>query len=226
MGKKILIIEDEPDIVELIAYNLGIEGFDTEGLLDGGEALPTVLSYQPDLIILDIMLPGMNGIEICKALKNTSKTKDIPIIMLSAKSEELDVILGLELGAVDYITKPFSPKVLIARVKAALRQLGARNEQPTENIVLNGLKIDVERREVYINEKKIKFTYSEFQTLLLLASNRGKVFSRNKIAQEVHGYDYIVSDRAIDVLIVTMRKKLENCADMLETVRGVGYRIK
>ncbi|MCP4051327.1 MAG: response regulator transcription factor [bacterium] len=224
MDKRILIIEDEEDIVELISYNLKIEGFFVDSISSGIDVLKKVEAVKPDLIILDLMLPGISGLEICRQIKQTEDTRFIPIIMLTAKSEESDIVLGLELGASDYVTKPFSPKVLNARVRSVLRQ----NKKPVSTksnvLEIEGLRIILDRREVFIVDEYIDLTYSEFQVLYLLASHIGRVFSRYQIIEEVHGNDYIVTDRAVDVLIVNLRKKLLSYSKRIETVRGVGYR--
>lgn len=227
MSKKILIVEDEEDIIELISYSLKKEGFSVNSLTSGSQVLNEVGKNRPDVILLDLMLPGMDGLDVCRALKQKEATRDIPIIMISAKSDDVDVVLGLELGADDYVTKPFSPKVLVARVKSVFRREqrnGAFNKSSL--VSMHGLNIDPVKHEIKINGEILDLTYSEFQTLHLLATHAGRVFTRYQIVEEVHGHNYEVTDRSIDVLMVGLRKKLGDSASVLETIRGVGYRFK
>ena len=222
----ILIVEDEEDIQELIRYNLAREGFLPISALSGEDALNSVSGKMPDLILLDLMLPGIDGLEICRQLKNDQKTAHIPIIMVTAKGEEADIVTGLELGADDYLTKPFSPRVLMARIKAVFRRKSG--EVKTEDAVLNvsGLLIHPGRREVQVEGARVDLTYTEFQILHLLVRRRGWVFTRYQIVNEIKGDDYPVTDRSVDVQIVGLRKKLGECGRLIETVRGVGYRFK
>lgn len=224
--KKILIIEDEEDILELVRYNLKNEGYSVKCSKGGLEGLKLAQTEIPDLIILDLMLPEMDGLNVCKTLKSGRKTKDIPIIMLTAKTDEADIVLGLELGADDYVTKPFSPRVLLARIRAVLRRKEKIIDLEEKIIKINELTIDPIRHEVYVNEKPVRLTYSEFRLLQLLASQPGRVFTRYQIVDAVHGEDYAVTERAVDVQIVGLRKKLGKAGRYVETVRGIGYRLK
>jgi len=222
----ILVVEDEEDIQELIRYNLAREGYQTVSAMSGEDALNSIDNKLPDLILLDLMLPGIDGLEICRRLKADGKTSHIPIIMVSARGEEADVVTGLELGADDYITKPFSPRVLMARIKAVLRRKSG--EEKTEETVLNvsGMLIHPGRREIVIDGKRVDLTYTEFQLLHLLARRRGWVFTRYQIVNAIKGEDYPVTDRSVDVQIVGLRKKLGEYGKLIETVRGVGYRFR
>lgn len=221
---KVLIVEDELDIIELISFHLKKEGFQVRFTSNGEDTLGLKPSQLPDLILLDLMLPGLDGLEICKQLKSNPVTQVIPIIMISAKSEESDIVTGLELGADDYVTKPFSPKILISRIKSVLKR---SQYQPTKDapVKYKGLTIIPSKREVFFDQLSIQLTFSEFETLYLLASNPGRVFTRYQIVEEVHGHDYAVTDRTIDVLIVGLRKKMPD-SSLIETIRGVGYRFK
>jgi two-component system phosphate regulon response regulator PhoB len=224
--EKILVIDDDEDILELVRYNLSREGYRVTGSLTGEDALRKVRSDTFDLIVLDLMLPGMDGLAFTKTLKNDSRLHSIPIIMLTAKGEEADIVTGLELGADDYITKPFSPKVMIARVRAALRR---RKEEPQDEMAIvkiHDLEINPGRRSVLVKGDPIDLTYTEFQLLLLLAKRPGWVFTRFQIVDLIRGSDYPVTDRSVDVQIVGLRKKLGNCGKYVETVRGVGYRFR
>jgi len=221
----ILVVDDEEDIVELVKLNLAREGYEVIAAETGEEALELAKRKQPALVVLDLMLPGIGGLDVCKILKNNGKTTAIPIIMLTAKSEESDIVTGLELGADDYITKPFSSKVLVARVRRALRK---RPEEGTNGDVIriHDLVIDPGRREVLLKGEPLSLTLSEFNILRILARRPGMVFTRYQIVDSLHGGDYIVSDRAVDVQITYLRKKLGECKHYIETVRGVGYRFK
>ncbi len=224
---KLLIIEDEADIRELISFNLEMSGYDVIKARDGEEGLSTARSEKPDLIILDLMLPGMDGLKVCSHLKKDQDTKDIPIIMLTARSEDDDIINGLETGADDYITKPFSPRILIARVKAALRRVQTESEEKTGNrIMIHDLVIDVARHETLVEGEPVNLSATEFSILRFLAENPGWVFSRNQIIDSVKGEDYPVTARSVDVQILGIRKKLGEAGNIIETVRGIGYRMK
>jgi two-component system alkaline phosphatase synthesis response regulator PhoP len=192
----------------------------------GEEALALVGEFLPNLILLDIMLPGADGLEVCKRLKANPKSAHIPIIMLTALSEEADIVAGLELGADDYVTKPFSPRVLLARVKAALRRIDADKTTGEEIISIHGVNIDSVRCKVTVDGKEISLTSTEFKVLQLMASQSGRVFTRYQIVDAVHGEDYPVTDRSVDVQIVGLRKKLGDADQYIETVRGIGYRFK
>ena len=226
--EKILIVEDEEDIQELIRYNLEKEGFQNLRFADSGEqALETLKSFSPDIILLDLMLPGIDGLTVCRHLKSVQDTAAIPIIMLTAKSEETDIIIGLEMGADDYIAKPFSNKVLVARIKSVLRRSRQTYDDDDSGVIKRGnLVMNRGKREVSLNGENISMTFSEFEILYMLARRPGWVFTRNQIVNEVKGNDYPVTERAIDVQIVGLRKKLKGAEDMIETVRGVGYRFK
>lgn len=225
---KILVVEDEAPIQELLQFNLERSKYIVKVVDSGEEALSTASLYKPDLILLDIMLPGADGLEVCKRLKNNPTTTRIPIIMLTALCEEADIVTGLELGADDYITKPFSPRVLLARVKAALRRIELA--QPAldneETITANGISIDITRHKVEVNGEDVTLTFTEFKVLQLLAGQPGRVFTRYQIVDAVHGEDYPVTDRSVDVQIVGLRKKLGEVGQCIETVRGIGYRFK
>ncbi len=224
-NENILVVDDEEDVLELVRYNLDKSGYQVETASSGEEALTKARRKLPDLVILDLMLPGMDGLEVCKKLKNDAKTEGLPIIVLTAKGEETDVVTGLELGADDYVTKPFSPKVLIARVRRILRRAVSRDmEKPP--IRIRDLVMDPGRREVFVKGKPVTLTFTEFNILYALAKRPGLVFTRYQIVDVVHGEDYPVTDRAIDVQIVSLRKKLGSCGNYIETVRGVGYRFK
>jgi len=224
-NENILVVDDEEDVLELVRYNLDRSGYRVETASSGEEALAKARRKLPDLVILDLMLPGMDGLEVCKRLKNNVKTEGLPIIVLTAKGEETDVVTGLELGADDYVTKPFSPKVLIARVRRILRRAVSRDmEKPP--IRIGDLVMDPGRREVLVKGKRVNLTFTEFNILYALAKRPGMVFTRYQIVDAVHGDDYPVTDRAVDVQIVSLRKKLGSCGNYIETVRGVGYRFK
>lgn len=225
---KILVIEDEAPIQELLAYNLERKQYEVKVVDSGEEALTEISNFGPDLILLDLMLPGTDGLEVCRSLKANPMHSPIPIIMLTALSEEADIVTGLELGADDYITKPFSPRVLLARVKAALRRSGALATQPAqkESCAIFDIVIDETRHKVTVGGGDISLTHTEFKVLKLMASQPGRVFTRYQIVDAVHGEDYPVTDRSVDVQIVGLRKKLGNSGKYIETVRGIGYRFK
>jgi two-component system alkaline phosphatase synthesis response regulator PhoP len=222
---KILVVDDEEDIRELVELNLSHEGFKVLLCETGEQALEKAGSELPDLIILDFMLPGIDGLEVCKKLKSNMKTENIPVVMLTAKGEETDVVTGLEVGADDYITKPFSGKVLVARVRRLLRKVIATSEDKVV-LKIKDLVIDPNRHEVLVKNKVIELTFTEFNILHMLAKRPGFVFTRYQIVDALHGSDYIVTDRAVDVQIVSLRKKLGVCGNNIETVRGVGYRFR
>jgi two-component system alkaline phosphatase synthesis response regulator PhoP len=222
----ILVVDDEEDILELIRYNLAREGYQVICAISGEKALEKAKNENLDLIVLDLMLPGIDGLEVARRLKQQEKTSHIPIIMLTAKGEEADIVAGLELGADDYVTKPFSPRILMARVKAVLRRQMAEEENPEEIIHIHQLTIDPRRRHVLAGSQSIDLTFSGFQILYFLARRPGWVFTRSQIVDAVRGDDYPVTDRSVDVQIVGLRKKLDTFADYIETVRGVGYRFK
>jgi two-component system alkaline phosphatase synthesis response regulator PhoP len=224
--EKILVVDDEEDILELVRYNLSREGYRVTGSLTGEDALRKVRSDTFDLIILDLMLPGMDGLAFTKTVKNDSRLRSIPIIMLTAKGEEADIVTGLELGADDYITKPFSPRVMTARVRTALRRQKEAPQDEMAVIKIHDLEINPGRRSVLAKDDPIDLTYTEFQLLLLLARRPGWVFTRSQIVDLIRGSDYPVTDRSVDVQIVGLRKKLGAYGKYIETVRGVGYRFR
>ncbi|MEW6657665.1 MAG: response regulator transcription factor [Thermodesulfobacteriota bacterium] len=224
--EQILVIEDDEDILQLLKYNLAKEGYQVAAAVSGEGALRALKPNLPDLVLLDLMLPGMDGLEVCRLLKREAKTSRIPIIMLTAKGEEADIVTGLELGADDYITKPFSPRVMLARVRTVLRRRQAEPPPAGATIKRHELVMDPGRHEALVNGQPLDLTLTEFRLLHLLASRPGWVFTRDQIVKGVHGDDYPASDRSVDVQVVSLRKKLGSCGKYLETVRGVGYRFK
>ncbi len=224
--ESILVIEDEDDIQELLKFNLSKEGYRVSTALTGEDGLKGAKDAQPDLILLDLMLPGVDGLEVCKMLKHDSKTQHIPIVMLTAKGEESDVVSGLELGADDYITKPFSPKILIARIRSILRRRSREHTRADSTVQIHDLVIHPGRHEVSLDGKQIDLTLTEFQILQFLARHPGWVFTRYQIVNEIRGDETIVTDRSVDVQIVGLRKKLGHAGKYIETVRGVGYKFK
>lgn len=223
----VLIVDDEEDILELVRYNLEKEGYKVFSASTGEIALQLARTESPDLVVLDLMLPGIDGLDVCRVLKNDPKTKSILIIMLSAKGEEADVVTGLELGADDYVSKPFSPRVLLARVKSALRkQKTTLRGEHDEIIKVDALTIDPKRHEVSLRGALIDLTHTEFKLLHFLAQQAGLVYTRDQIVDSIHGEDYPVTDRSVDVQVVGLRKKMGDYGKYIETVRGVGYRFK
>ncbi len=222
----ILVIEDEEDILELINYNLSKEGYRVTGVTSGEDGLKSARNNLPSLIVLDVMLPGLDGLEVCKMLKNDGKTQHIPIIMLTAKSEESDVVTGLEVGADDYLTKPFSPKILIARIRNILRRKAREADRAVTTIKVHEIVINPGRHEVLVAGKSADLTLTEFQILQFLARHPGWVFTRYQIVNEIRGDETIVTDRSVDVQIVGLRKKLGDAGQYIETVRGVGYKFR
>ena len=226
-GQSILVVDDEEDLLELVRYNLTREGYRVTCVGTGEEALKAARKQPPDLIVLDLMLPAVDGLEVCRRLKSESKTRDIPIIMLTAKSEESDMVAGLERGADDYIAKPFSPRVLSARVKALLRR--RENQVRTEletTIDVHELSIHPGRHEVTLAGRPLELTYTEFALLQFLAKRPGWAFTRTQIVDAVKGEDYPVTERSVDVQVAGLRKKLGDFGSYIETVRGVGYRFR
>jgi two-component system phosphate regulon response regulator PhoB len=224
--KKILVVEDDKDIHELIAFNLKQEDYEVLSSFTGTDGLEKAISQKPDLILLDIMLPEMNGLDVCRELKSKDKTANIPIVMLTAKNEDVDIITGLELGADDYITKPFSPRVLIARLRAILRRGKLPKGSESRVIDLGDMIIDEGRHEVLLNKKAVNLTLTEFQILFILARHPGWVYSRAQLIDELREGHHVITDRAIDVQITNLRKKLGEFGEYIETVRGVGYRMR
>ncbi|MEO0083782.1 MAG: response regulator transcription factor [candidate division WOR-3 bacterium] len=225
MPKLIAVVDDEQDIVDLITHHLEKEHFKVEAFYDGESILEYTKKHKPDLIILDLMLPGIDGLEVCKSLKKDDVTNSIPIIMLTAKSSETDKIVGLELGADDYITKPFSPRELVARVKSVLRRLETKLQQ-AKVIKIDGLVIDLSKFQVMVNKKKINLTATEFKLLSVLASRSGWVFNRQQLLDEIWDYDRVILDRTIDVHIRNLRKKLGQYGSYIKSLRGFGYKFE
>ncbi|MDZ4724262.1 MAG: response regulator transcription factor [candidate division Zixibacteria bacterium] len=224
--ERILVIEDEADIRELIRFNLEREGYAVSVAPSGEAGLEAARANPPQIILLDLMLPGIDGLEVCKILKNDQTTKQAAIVMLSAKGEEADIVSGLELGADDYITKPFSPRVVLARLKAVLRRKSTVLAGIDDILTFDDLTIAPGRREVIANAELVSLTNTEFRLLHALATRPGWVFTRYQIVNAVRGSDVIVTDRSVDVQIVGLRKKLGKSGKHIETVRGVGYRFR
>ena len=225
-NEKILVVDDEEHIAELISYNLTSNGYKVITANNGIDAVKIAIEEKPNLILLDLMIPGKDGYDVCKDVRSNSEIRNIPIIMLTAKSEELDKILGLELGADDYITKPFSVRELLARVKAVLRRISI--SEPESNVLVFGdLTADFEKREILINDKKLDLTLKEFELLEILIRNKGKILTRDTLLDKIWGYEYIGETRTVDVHIRYLRKKIEvddKKPKLIETIRGVGYR--
>ena len=224
--RSIFVVEDEEDILDLIRHHLLKEGFSVSSATNGAEAVKAMLRKPPDLVLLDLMLPGMDGLEVCRCLKKDAKTADVPILMVTAKDDESDVVAGLELGADDYVTKPFRMKELLARVRAALRRQKPAAMDMEAPVRVRDVEIQPGRHEVLVAGEAVSMTFSELRILHLLASRPGWVMTRDQIVNAVRGEDYAVTDRAVDVQIVGIRKKLGERADYIETVRGVGYRFR
>jgi DNA-binding response OmpR family regulator len=225
MSKLIAVVDDEPDIVKLITHNLKKEGFSVKEFYDGTSLLSYVKTTLPDLIILDLMLPELDGLEVCRILKKNERTSSIPIIMLTAKGTETDKVVGLELGADDYIVKPFSPRELVARVKAVLRRMEMKVEK-TKLIKIDDLLIDSRKFEVMIKGKKIDLTTTEFRILTILAERPGWVYTRDQLLDRLWGEDKIVLGRTIDVHITQLRKKLGELGKLVKAIRGIGYKLE
>ncbi len=225
LKEKILIVEDDGDIIELLEYNLKREGYRVVSSDNGEEALDAIKKEMPQLIILDLMLPGIDGLEVCKILKQDEKLKQIPIVMLTAKGEESDIVVGLQLGADDYVSKPFSPKVLTARIKALLRRQEQKNI-PVQLRKIGSLIINIPKHRVLYKETDLSLTKIEFNILEFLSRHPGRVFTRDQIMDSAWKEGKFVVDRAVDVHIRSLRKKLKSGSDIIETVRGIGYRFK
>lgn len=223
--QRILVVDDEEDILRLIDYNLSKEGFKITTVTSGEEALEEVKSA-PDLVVLDLMLPGVDGLEVCRRIRMDPETRGIPIIMLTAKGEEADIVAGLELGADDYIVKPFSPRVLLARIKAVLRRNTEHGPGEDDVVRAHDITIDPRKHLVTVAEQTADLTYTEFRILHVLARRPGWVFTRYQLVEAVRGEDSEVTDRSIDVHIVSLRRKLGAAGNAIETVRGVGYRFR
>ncbi len=226
---KILVVEDEDDIRELIAFNLELNNMEVFKAKNGEDGIEIAEKEHPDIVILDLMLPGIDGFDVCRHLKKNTATRDITIIMLTARSEDPDVVTGLEIGADDYITKPFSPRILIARINATLRRKNdGGNEQPApmQQLSIHNIIIDIPRHEVYVKGEFINLSVTEFEILKFLATSPGWVFSRNQIIDSVKGGNYPITLRSVDVQILGLRKKLGSEGRFIETIRGVGYRMQ
>lgn len=222
----VLVVDDEEDLLELIRYNLSKEGYRVDCVATGEEALEHARRDLPDIMILDLLLPSVDGLEVCRRLKSDDRTKHIPILMLTAKSEEADVVIGLEFGADDYMTKPFSPRVLLARVRAVLRRTSEEPLDESSVIRVHDLTIDPGRHEIILGDGPLVLTYTEFALLHFLARRPGWAFTRGQIVDAVKGDDYPVTERSVDVQVAGLRKKMGQRGDYIQTVRGVGYRFK
>jgi DNA-binding response OmpR family regulator len=226
-NKTVLVVEDEKDLSDLISYNLGRNGYNAVVALDGNAALQMAEEHAPDLVLLDLMLPGLDGTEVARRLKADARTANTPIIMLTAKSEETDVVVGLTIGADDYVTKPFSMKILMARVNTVLRRAEASAEAAQSGMVKAGpITIDPARHEISLDGQPVKFTLTEFKLLAALATARGRVLTRDQLMDKAMGSDVFVTDRAIDVHVTAIRKKLGDSHWLVQTVRGVGYKLQ
>ncbi|MFO7884645.1 MAG: response regulator transcription factor [Desulfobacteraceae bacterium] len=227
MQEKILIVDDEQDILELVSYNLKKEGYETLTAMSGEDGLSAAKKFRPDLMVLDLMLPGIDGLEVTRRLRADKETSKMPIVILSAKGEESDIVTGLELGANDYVSKPFSPRELTARIRAIFRRRQKSLEnQPTRVTREGDMVIDHDRHLVKINGTSLDLTLSEFSLLSLLAEKKGWVFTRGQIVDAVHGENYAVTERSVDVTVAGLRKKLGRLSSFIETVRGIGYRFR
>ena len=224
--QSVLVVEDEEDIMEVIRFNLEKEGYEVHQSLRGEKALQVIENNLPSLVLLDLMLPGINGLDLCRIFKQNDRTKAIPVIMLTAKSEDADIVAGLEMGAEDYITKPFSPRVLVARVRTILRRRESGVKDDSSVIQVEGMQIHPGRHEVTMGDNVVDLTPSEFRILHYLARRPGWVYSRDQIIDAIRGHGYVVTDRAIDVQVVGLRKKLGDYGKFIETVRGIGYRFR
>ena len=224
--QSVLVVEDEEDIMEVIRFNLEKEGYEVNQALSGEKALQVIENNLPSLVLLDLMLPGINGLDLCRIFKQNDRTKAIPVIMLTAKSEDADIVAGLEMGAEDYITKPFSPRVLVARVRTILRRRETGVKDDSSVIQVEGMQIHPGRHEVTMGDNVVDLTPSEFRILHYLARRPGWVYSRDQIIDAIRGHGYVVTDRAIDVQVVGLRKKLGDYGKLIETVRGIGYRFR
>jgi two-component system phosphate regulon response regulator PhoB len=222
----ILVVDDEEDLLELIGYNLSKEGYRVASATSGEEAMKKAKAELPGLIVLDLLLPNVDGLEVCRSLKSDPKTQHIPIVMLTAKAEEIDIVTGLEVGADDYVSKPFSPRVLLARIKAVLRRKAKERTDEPAVLKIHDLVIDPVRHEVLVQGQSVPLTFTEFRLLQVLAQRRGRAFTRVQIVDAVMGEDYPVTERSVDVHVASLRKKLGPMGSYIETVRGVGYRFK
>lgn len=226
MAHRILVIEDEDDIRDVLEYDLVREGFEVETAGNGEDGLRIALSGKVDLVLLDLMLPGADGLEVCKRLRALPLTKDLPVVMVTAKGEEADIVHGLEMGADDYVTKPFLPAVLVARIRTVLRRRHRPVPAAAEDICVHDVVISPAKHELRVKGRLIELTYTEFAIMAFLAAQPGRVFTRDQIVDGVRGGEYPVTDRSVDVHVVALRKKLGAAAAYVETVRGVGYRFR
>jgi two-component system phosphate regulon response regulator PhoB len=226
MTEHILIVDDEPDIIELLEYNLRQAGHSVVSARDGSSALAAVRRERPDLIVLDLMLPDIPGTEVCRRLRKESETEAIPILMLTARSEEIDRVVGFEVGADDYVVKPFSPREIVLRVQALLRRARPKGEGSAERYTIGSMEIDVARHRVTVGGEEAPLTALEFKLLLDLASRRGRVQTRDDLLERVWGYAPGIETRTVDTHVKRLREKLGAARDSIETVRGIGYRIK
>ncbi len=225
-GKKILIIEDEQDIIELVSHNLEREGFTVLAASSGETGLARARADAPDLVLLDLMLPGIDGLEVCRRLKAEENTRRIPVIMLTARDEDVDIVTGLELGAADYVTKPFSPRVLLARVRRILRREPDNQSTTKGTVTVGEITIEPGRHQVTVGGTLVDLTHTEFMLLSTLARRPGWVFSRSQLIDELRDGQHVITDRAIDVQVANLRKKIGQHGDHIETIRGVGYRLR
>ncbi len=223
---KICIVEDDEDILQLLSYNLRAAGFEMTTSQDGYEALTLIKQGPPDIILLDLMLPGLDGLEVCKELKRNSETRNIPVIMLTARGEEVDRIVGLELGADDYVVKPFSPRELILRIRAVLRRFAPQQDSEPAVWQEDGLRLETEAHRTVVDGEEVSLTATEFKLLSELVRNRGKVLSRDQLLDKVWGYQFEGYARTVDTHIRRLRQKINAYADRIETIRGVGYRFR
>ena len=224
MPKRILVVDDEPDLVELIRFNLDQAGFEVVTAASGEEGLAEVARRRPDLVLLDVMLPGASGTEVCRRLRSDPDHQTLPVIMLTAKGEEVDRVVGFELGADDYVTKPFSPRELVLRVQAVLRRAASAQADTSARLAHGMLELDTERHRCTVRSEVVELTAKEFRVLETLMRRRGRVFSRDQLLREVWGDDIVVTERTIDTHLKRLREKLGAAGELIETVRGVGYR--
>lgn len=225
MKPKILVVDDEPDALEVVGFKLREAGFAPVFATDGAKALAAVRAERPDLIVLDLMLPEIDGLEVCKILRRDPATVSIPILMLTAKAAEMDRVVGLELGADDYVTKPYSPRELVLRIRKLLKRAQA-DDEAAEHFRIGPLEIDVARHEALVDHKPVALTATEFNLLVLLAKRRGRVQTRERLLQDVWGYETAIDTRTVDTHMRRLREKVGPVAEYLETIRGVGYRFR
>lgn len=225
MGKRLLVVDDEPDILELTRFALAKEGFEVDTAATGDEAIAALRRHRPDLVVLDLMLPDRPGTEVCRLMRADASLADIPVIMLTARSDEIDRVVGFELGADDYVTKPFSPRELCLRVKAILRRGRASDDTP-EQLSHHDLSLDLERHQCHYRDAEIVLTAKEFQLLACLLRRPGRVMTRERLLEEVWGEGIAVTHRTVDTHMKRLREKLGGASELIDTVRGVGYRFQ